>query len=59
MDLDGMDECAVLGLAASDVLADDVKDKRVLNGIRVTIYYAAVTGTCDSFNLVTSGYKQL
>ena len=25
-----MDECAVLGVAASDVLADDVKDKRVL-----------------------------
>ena len=54
-----MDECAVLGLAASDVLADDVKDKRVLYCIRVTIYYGAVTGTYDSLNLVTSGYNKL
>ena len=50
---------AVLGVAARDTLADAVKDKRVLYGIRVTIYYGAVTGTYDSLNLVTSGYKQL
>ena len=50
---------AVQGLAASDALPGAVKDKRVLYGIRVTIYYAAVTGTCDSLNLVISGYKQL